>query len=85
MSSTLSKKSLRITISKSIGDVSALFYSPDDAKYVLVFAHGAGAEIKNKFMESVSLALAEQGIATLRFNFPYMENGPIQSPYASLR
>ena len=75
MSSELSQKSLHITISKSIGDVSGLFYLPDDVKYVLVFAHGAGAGIKNKFMESVSLSLAEQGIATLRFNFPYMETG----------
>jgi predicted alpha/beta-hydrolase family hydrolase len=71
----LTKKSLRINISKSIGDVSALFYSPGDAEYVLVFAHGAGAGMKNKFMEQVSLSLAELEIATLRFNFPYIEKG----------
>jgi predicted alpha/beta-hydrolase family hydrolase len=75
MSLSLTKKSLRIKISKTIGDVSALFYTPPKAKFVMVFAHGAGAGMKNKFMESVSIALAEEGIATLRFNFPYMEKG----------
>jgi predicted alpha/beta-hydrolase family hydrolase len=75
VASELTKKSLRIKVSKSIGDVSALFYSPAKARYVMVFAHGAGAGMKNKFMESASIALAVEGIATLRFNFPYMEKG----------
>ncbi|MCI0448308.1 MAG: dienelactone hydrolase family protein [Chlorobi bacterium] len=71
----LAKKSLRIKVSKSIGDVSALFYLPSKAEQALVFAHGAGAGMKNKFMEQAALMLTEQGIATLRFNFPYMEKG----------
>ena len=71
----LTKKSLRIKISKTIGEVTGLFYSPPKPKYVMIFAHGAGAGIKNKFMEQASIVLAEEGIATLRFNFPYMENG----------
>jgi len=75
MTTNLTKKSLRIKVSASIGDVSALFYSPKKAEYIMTFAHGAGAGITNKFMELVSLALAEEGIATLRFNFPYMESG----------
>ena len=75
MPSQLTKKSLRIKVSDSIGDVSALFYTPQKAEQVLVFAHGAGAPMQNKFMETVSVRLAELGIATLRFNFPYMEKG----------
>ncbi|MDQ3022020.1 MAG: dienelactone hydrolase family protein [Bacteroidota bacterium] len=75
MAFKLTKKSLRINISKSIGDVSALLYSQGNTEYLLVFAHGAGAGMNNKFMEQVSLSLAEKGIATLRFNFPYMEKG----------
>jgi predicted alpha/beta-hydrolase family hydrolase len=75
MSDQLTKKSLRISVSDTAGDVSALFYSPNNPEYILVFAHGAGAGMTNKFMESVSLSLAEKQIATLRFNFPYMENG----------
>lgn len=71
----LTQKSLRIKVSESIGDVSALFYLPKDAEFVLLFAHGAGAGMKNKFMEQVSISLAEKNIATIRFNFPYMEIG----------
>ncbi len=73
--SKLTKKSLSINVSKSIGDVSALLYRPAETQFILVFAHGAGAGIYNKFMEQVSLSLAELGVATLRFNFPYMEKG----------
>ncbi len=71
----LTKKSLGINISKSIGDVSALFYSPGNAEFMLVLAHGAGAGMENKSMEQFALSLASDGIATLRFNFPYIENG----------
>lgn len=69
------KKSLKIKISDSIGEISVLNYKPGKTDYVLVFAHGAGAGMKNKFMEQVSLSLAGKNIATLRFNFPYMEQG----------
>jgi predicted alpha/beta-hydrolase family hydrolase len=75
MPSQLTKKSLKIKVSPGIGSVSAMFYSPAKARQVLVFAHGAGVGMKSKFMEQVSLSLAELGIATLRFNFPYMEKG----------
>jgi predicted alpha/beta-hydrolase family hydrolase len=75
MPSQLTKKSLRFNVSKSIGDVSALFYSPPKAEYIMVFGHGAGAGMKNKFMEEAAVCLAGEGIATLRFNFPYMEKG----------
>jgi predicted alpha/beta-hydrolase family hydrolase len=75
MAAGLSIKSLRIKVSKNIGEVSALFYLPSKSEQVLVFAHGAGAGMKNKFMEQVSLRLAGLRIATLRFNFPYMEKG----------
>ncbi len=75
MPTQLTKKSLNFKVSEKIGEVSALFYSPAKAKSVLVFAHGAGAGMKNKFMEETAVCLAENGIATLRFNFPYMENG----------
>jgi predicted alpha/beta-hydrolase family hydrolase len=75
MAGKLAKTSIRIRVSKTIGEVSALLFSPKGANFVMIFAHGAGAGIKNKFMETVSVSLAEKGIATLRFNFPYMEKG----------
>jgi len=82
----LTKKSLKIKISKETGTVSALLYAPAKPKAILVFAHGAGAGIKNKFMETVAVTLGELGIATLRFNFPYMEAGkkvPDRKPVAT--
>ncbi|MDZ4712955.1 MAG: alpha/beta family hydrolase [bacterium] len=75
MPSTLTKKSLHIKVSESIGEVSALFYSPKGAECILVLAHGAGVGMTNKSMEQFALSLADNRIATLRFNFPYMENG----------
>ncbi len=55
--------------------VSALWQKPKDAKAVLVLAHGAGAGMTHKHMAATSDGLAERGIATLRYNFPYMERG----------
>jgi predicted alpha/beta-hydrolase family hydrolase len=40
-----------------------------------IFAHGAGAGMDHSFMEAVARGFAERGIATLRYQFPYMENG----------
>ncbi|MCB0721428.1 MAG: dienelactone hydrolase family protein [Ignavibacteriae bacterium] len=82
----LTKKSLKVKISKEIGSVSALLYTPAKPSAILVFAHGAGAGIKNRFMETVSNTLGDLGIATLRFNFPYMEAGkkvPDRKPVAT--
>lgn len=55
--------------------VSALWLQPEGADRALVFAHGAGAGMRQRFMEAVANGLAERGIATLRFQFPYMEAG----------
>jgi predicted alpha/beta-hydrolase family hydrolase len=48
---------------------------PTDAFCLYVFAHGAGAGMKHSFMQAMSDALASQGVATLRYEFPYMESG----------
>jgi hypothetical protein len=53
--------------------VSALLIRPGDAKALYLFAHGAGAGMTHKSMESNAHGLAERGIATLRYQFPYME------------
>ena len=57
------------------GAVSALLDVPADAHALYVFGHGAGAGMAHAFMASVALGLAERGIATLRYQFPYMERG----------
>jgi len=60
-----------------VGDetTSALWLSPPDAKALYVFAHGAGAGMAHKGMASVATGFAERGVATLRYNFLYMEKG----------
>ena len=55
--------------------VSALLLRPDDAKALLVLAHGAGAGMRHRFLEELAEALAERGVATLRYQFPYAEVG----------
>lgn len=55
--------------------VSALFCRPEAAQACYVFAHGAGAGMNHPFMASVSTGLSERNIATLRYQFPYMERG----------
>jgi predicted alpha/beta-hydrolase family hydrolase len=58
---------------EGIAAVSAILTQPDKAHACYVLAHGAGADMRHAFMEKVAAGLAERGIATLRFNFPYME------------
>ena len=48
---------------------------PPEAWAVYVLAHGAGAGMRHPFMESFAKALAAEGVATLRYEFPYMEKG----------
>ena len=55
--------------------VSALLERPAGAWLLYVMAHGAGAGMRHKFMESMAAALANRGVATLRYQFPYMEAG----------
>lgn len=66
-------KELKLDIER-IGAVSAILMQPDNARACYVLAHGAGAGMRHSFMEKVAEGLADRGIATFRFNFPYMEN-----------
>jgi uncharacterized protein len=65
---------LTIEAGKS-ASVSALLTRPQPARACFVFAHGAGAGMTHPFMEAVATGLAARGIATLRYQFPYMEKG----------
>lgn len=60
-----------------VGDeqVSGLLLRPADARALYLFAHGAGAGMSHKAMESNARGLAARQIATLRYQFPYMEKG----------
>jgi uncharacterized protein len=55
------------------GSVSAILMQPERARACFVFAHGAGAGMTHPFMAAVANGLAERGVATLRYQFPYME------------
>src|SRR5690349_21657245 len=59
----------------SAGHVSALWLAPRLARACLVLAHGAGAGMAHKSMAALANGLAERGIATLRYQFLYMERG----------
>jgi len=55
--------------------VSGLLQAPLEARACYVLAHGAGAGMAHPFMAAIANGLAERGIATLRYQFPYMEQG----------
>src|SRR2546422_3115269 len=65
---------LRVRVGETTGDVSALLVRPADARLLYVLAHGAGAGMRHPFLETISERLAEREIATLRYQFPYMEH-----------
>jgi predicted alpha/beta-hydrolase family hydrolase len=68
----ISPQKLLVEVGKATS-VSALLFQPKDARACFVFAHGAGAGMTHSFIEQATAGLAERGIATLRYQFPYME------------
>src|SRR5687768_15958555 len=66
-------RSLSLSVSPAIGKVSAICMIPEKASCIITLAHGAGAGMDHIFMVSLATALAEAGIATMRFNFPFSE------------
>jgi len=56
------------------GEVSALFMRPPNAHRLLVLAHGAGAGMSHPFLEAFASELGAAGVATFRYQFPYMEH-----------
>jgi len=64
---------VRFAAGERAGEVSGLLLRPDGARLLYVLAHGAGAGMRHPFLESISQRLAERSIATLRYQFPYME------------
>ncbi|MGZ8994051.1 MAG: alpha/beta hydrolase family protein [Burkholderiaceae bacterium] len=65
---------LTIRVSES-DTVAALLLRPQPFRACYVLAHGAGAGMNHAFMASVSAGLANRGIATLRYQFPFMQRG----------
>ncbi|VIO67104.1 alpha/beta hydrolase family protein [Bradyrhizobium ivorense] len=65
---------LTIAVSDN-SNVSALLLRPAEPRAAYVFAHGAGAGMAHPSMQTIAAGLAERGIASLRYQFPYMEKG----------
>ena len=64
---------LSLASDRSKGPVSGILNRSDNAFALLVLAHGAGADMRHRFLAAVAEDLAARGVATLRFNFPYTE------------
>src|SRR5436190_23321898 len=64
-----------IGIAVNGGRVSGLLIAPKEAHACYVVAHGAGVGMRHKFMADIAHGLADRNVATLRYQFPYMERG----------
>jgi len=70
---TTKTSNIQFFVSEKSGVVSGLLVRPSGALGLLLLAHGAGAGMRHRFMQEMAAKLAERGIATLRYQFPYME------------
>ena len=68
-------RELKFTATVEKGEVSAILAVPSDARVLLVLGHGAGTDMRHRFMQELSDALNDAKIATFRFNYPYSEKG----------
>lgn len=71
----MSLEILRFPVAESGSDVSALLRRPPGANTLLILGHGAGAGMRHPFMVGIAESLADHGVATLRYQYPYMERG----------
>ena len=69
--SAAAKRELRIAARG--GELDAMLLRPAEARALLLLAHGAGAGMRHAFMQAIASALAARGVATLRFQFPWMQ------------
>lgn len=70
-----SSQDIELDLGPDLGRVSALLTRPSSAWLLYVLAHGAGTGMRHGFMEAIASALSTRGVATLRYQFPYMEAG----------
>lgn len=74
---------LRFLATPDKGEVSAILMRPEDTTHLVVLGHGASTSMRHRTMETIAEALAQQGIATFRYNFPYSENGTARNSTAT--
>jgi predicted alpha/beta-hydrolase family hydrolase len=68
-------KEMKILATPEKGDVSALLIRPIGASHLLVLGHGASTNMRHTTLQTIAERMADAGIATFRYNFPYMERG----------
>lgn len=68
-------KEMKFLATPEKGEVSALLIRPRDATRLLVVGHGASTNMRHATLQTIAERMADAGIATFRYNFPYMENG----------
>jgi predicted alpha/beta-hydrolase family hydrolase len=68
-------KKLKFLAHESKDKVSGLLWLPSKPKAVVVLGHGAGAGMNHANMESIATELANIGVGTFRYQFPFMERG----------
>lgn len=76
-------KEVKFTATTDKGDVSAILMRPESATHLLVLGHGASTTMRHATLEAIAEAMAEQRIATFRYNFPYSEHGTARNSTAT--
>jgi predicted alpha/beta-hydrolase family hydrolase len=69
------EKALKFITTPEKGEVSALLIRPAGASHLLVLGHGASTTMRHATLQAIAEALADVGVATFRYNFPYAEHG----------
>src|SRR5262245_41388550 len=69
------QKEMKFVATPEKGEVSALLVQPRNASHLLVLGHGASSNMRHATLQTIAERMADLGIATLRYNFPYMEYG----------
>ena len=72
---TYEAKELKFIATPEKGEVSALLLRPENATHLLILGHGASSNMRTPLLRTISEHLADQRIATFRYNFPYSEKG----------
>ncbi|MEE8361673.1 MAG: alpha/beta family hydrolase, partial [Gemmatimonadales bacterium] len=72
---TTAEQHLRFEVGHSRGEVSAILLRPPSASCLYILGPGAGAGMRHRFLATIAGELAHNGVATFRYQFPYMERG----------
>ena len=70
----MKKENITIRINDKIS-ISSIWHTPDCYSKILIIAHGAGQGMLSSFISQLHEGIAEKGILTIKFNFPYIERG----------